>query len=72
MLVDTHSSAVIDPVCRLLGSVYSLNGVFPTLLEQDSNTQSFANLELELQQIIQIQELALSDKGIQTATETSF
>ena len=72
MLVDTHSSAVIDPVCRLIGSVYSLNGVFPTLLEHDSNIQSLANLEMELQQIIQIQELALSDQAIQTAAGTSL
>ena len=74
LLVDTHGSAVIDPVWRLLGSAYSLHGVFPTLLERDFNIPSLADLELELelQQIIQIQELALSDQAIQTATGTSL
>jgi uncharacterized protein (UPF0276 family) len=72
LLVDTHGSAVIDPVWRLLGSAYSLHGVFPTLLERDFNIPSLADLELELQQIIQIQQLALSDQAIQTATGTSL
>lgn len=43
-----------------------------TLLERDFNIPSLADLELELQQIIQIQELALSDQAIQTATGTSL
>jgi uncharacterized protein (UPF0276 family) len=72
LLVDTHGSAVIDPVWLLLGSAYSLHGVFPTLLERDFNIPSLADLELELQQIIQIQQLALSDQAIQTATGTSL
>ena len=35
--VDTHGSAVIDPVWRLLDAAYQHFGVFPTLLERDFN-----------------------------------
>ena len=68
--MDSHGSAVIDPVWRLLGSAYSLHGVFRTLLERDFTIPSLADLELELQQIVQIQELALSDQAILTAAGT--
>jgi len=36
-LVDTHGADVISPVWALLDKAYELYGVFPTLLERDSN-----------------------------------
>lgn len=68
LLVDTHGSAVIDPVWQLLGSAYSAHGVFPTLLERDFNIPSLADLEVELEQIVRIQQRAGHDRDIQIAS----
>ena len=69
--MDTHGSAIIDPVWRLLGSAYSPHSVFPTLLEREFNIPGLADLVLEMQQIVQIQELALCDQATQTAAGTT-
>jgi uncharacterized protein len=51
LLVDTHGSAVTDPVWQLLAQAYQLHGVKPTLLERDFNIPELSVLCEELQQI---------------------
>jgi uncharacterized protein (UPF0276 family) len=54
-LVDTHGADVIDPVWKLLGKVYELYGVFPTLLERDFNIPAVDELLKEVNTITAIQ-----------------
>jgi uncharacterized protein (UPF0276 family) len=61
LLVDTHGSAVIDPVWQLLQQAYQCHGVKPTLLERDFNIPQLSVLSEELQQIKTLQQLALAD-----------
>jgi len=49
--IDTHGSAVIDPVWDLLARTYARIGARPTLLERDFNFPSYAELRGELQHI---------------------
>ena len=56
LLIDTHGSAVIEPVWLLLQQAYQLHGVKPTLLERDFNIPAFAVLQQELNQIKQLQQ----------------
>ncbi len=51
LIVDTHGSAVIDPVWRLLDAAYAHVGVRPTLLERDFNFPPMAELFAEVQRI---------------------
>ena len=53
--VDTHGSAVIDPVWQLLEHAYQEFGVLPTLLERDFNFPGNDVLFGELGQIRQYQ-----------------
>ncbi len=48
-LVDTHGADVIDPVWALLDKAYELYGVFPTLLERDSNIPPLDELLKEVE-----------------------
>ena len=61
LLVDTHGSAVIDPVWQLLQQAYQCHGVKPTLLERDFNIPQLSVLSEELQKIKALQQLALAD-----------
>lgn len=61
LLVDTHGSAVIDPVWQLLAQAYQLHGVKPTLLERDFNIPELSVLCEELQQIKMLQQSAGAD-----------
>ncbi|MDD2759660.1 MAG: DUF692 domain-containing protein [Methylomonas sp.] len=54
-LVDTHGSAVIDPVWMLLNKAYDCFGVFPTLLERDFNLPPLAELLKEVETIRSVQ-----------------
>lgn len=56
LLIDTHGSAVNDPVWALLAEAYRCHGVFPTLLERDFNLPPLAELLTELAQIRQLQQ----------------
>jgi hypothetical protein len=56
LLIDTHGSAVNDPVWALLAEAYRCHGVFPTLLERDFNLPPLAELLTELTQIRQLQQ----------------
>jgi len=52
--IDTHGSAVIDPVWDLLARTYARIGARPTLLERDFNFPPYAELRGELQHIRQL------------------
>jgi uncharacterized protein len=48
LLVDTHGSAVIEPVWALLEAAYDRFGVRPTLLERDFNFPPMSELLAEV------------------------
>ena len=50
-IIDTHGAAVIEPVWRLLHTVYKQYRVFPTLLERDSDIPPLAQLCQETKKI---------------------
>lgn len=54
--VDTHGSAVSDPVWALLDRAYARLGPVPTLLERDFNIPPLAELMQELGQVHQLQQ----------------
>lgn len=56
LLIDTHGTAIADPVWDLLRYTYQHIGVRPTLLERDFNLPAWSVLQDELQQIRQIQQ----------------
>lgn len=60
LLIDTHGKDVIDPVWQLLESAYALFGVFPTLLERDSNIPPLPTLIAEVNRIAHYQAQAIS------------
>jgi uncharacterized protein len=53
--VDTHGSAVIEPVWALLDAAYARFGVRPTLLERDFNFPPLAELLAEVSRIRELQ-----------------
>ncbi len=53
--VDTHASAVCDPVWALLGEAYATFGVIPTLLERDFNIPPLPELLKEVAVIRKLQ-----------------
>lgn len=55
LLVDTHGEDIIDPVWALLEDAYQLFGVFPTLLERDTNIPPLNTLMNEINKIAQLQ-----------------
>ena len=55
LLIDTHGKDVIDPVWQLLDAAYALFGVFPTLLERDSNIPPLPTLMAEVYRIADYQ-----------------
>ncbi len=63
LLIDTHGSAVNDPVWALLADAYRCHGVFPTLLERDFNLPPLAELLTELAQIRQLQQANALGQG---------
>jgi uncharacterized protein (UPF0276 family) len=56
--IDTHGTAVIDPVWRLLARAYELCGPLPTLLERDFHFPPFGELLDEVAQVRQLQRSA--------------
>lgn len=55
LLVDTHGEDIIDPVWELLDLAYAQFGVFPTLLERDSNIPPLGVLMAEINKIARLQ-----------------
>jgi uncharacterized protein len=60
LLIDTHGKDVIEPVWSLLEAAYAHFGVFPTLLERDSNIPPLPTLMHEIDKIAQYQSQHLS------------
>ena len=56
--IDTHGSAVIEPVWALLARAYALCGPVPTLLERDFNFPPLADLYAEVERIQALQRAA--------------
>jgi len=57
LIVDTHGTAVIDPVWDLLDAAYAEFGVFPTMLERDVNIPPLEEVLLEVTRIRELQML---------------
>lgn len=55
VLVDTHGESIIDPVWQLLSHAYDHLGVFPTLLERDTNIPPLTSLMQEVNRIAELQ-----------------
>jgi len=67
LIIDTHGRNTIEPVWDLLAEAYRSFGVFPTLVERDSNIPPLANLLVEVERIRALQNshrLCLSTQGI--------
>lgn len=67
LIIDTHGQNTIEPVWDLLAEAYRSYGVFPTLVERDSNIPPLADLLIEVQRIRALQNshrLCLSTHGI--------
>lgn len=62
LLVDTHGENIIEPVWQLLAHAYRTLGVFPTLLERDSNIPPLSAVLLEVDGIHATQQAALLRK----------
>lgn len=65
LLVDTHGEAVIEPVWQLLDYAYQHLGVFPTLLERDSNIPALAEVLSEVHRVAQLQQPHLTNDARQ-------
>lgn len=66
LCVDTHGTAVIDPVWELLAEAYALYGALPTLVERDFNLPPLPAL---LGEVAQVRELQAAGTAPPSATE---
>lgn len=64
LLVDTHGENIIDPVWALLEQAYAQFGIFPTLLERDTNIPPLSAILPELNKIKQIQHQSMSQAKV--------
>ena len=65
LLVDSHSTAVIEPVWELLEFAYKRCGVFPTLLERDEDIPPLTTMLPEVRRITAMQKpMAAGDDGL--------
>jgi uncharacterized protein (UPF0276 family) len=55
LIIDTHGQSTIEPVWDLLAEAYRCFGVFPTLVERDSNIPPLAELLTEVERIRALQ-----------------
>lgn len=55
LIIDTHGQNTIEPVWDLLAEAYRCFGVFPTLVERDSNMPPLAELTAEVERIRALQ-----------------
>ncbi|MCL7421742.1 MAG: DUF692 domain-containing protein [Methylobacter sp.] len=55
LIIDTHGQNTIEPVWDLLAEAYRCFGVFPTLVERDSNIPPLAELLTEVERIHALQ-----------------
>ena len=64
LLVDTHGETVIHPVWDLLDDAYQKFGVFPTLLERDTNIPPLLACMQEVDQIAAAQQSYVSQRKV--------
>lgn len=64
LLIDTHGSAVNDPVWQLLQMAYQQHGVKPTLLERDFNIPTLNMLCEEVMQIKTLQQSFIANAAL--------
>lgn len=57
LIIDTHGQDAIEPVWALLNEAYQCFGIFPTLVERDSNIPPLAQLLPEVERIAMLQKL---------------
>ncbi len=55
LIIDTHGQNTIEPVWELLAEAYRSFGLFPTLVERDSNIPPLADLLVEVERIRALQ-----------------
>ncbi len=55
LIIDTHGQNTIEPVWDLLAEAYRCFGVFPALVERDSNIPPLSELLVEVEQIRTLQ-----------------
>ncbi|MBS3964129.1 MAG: DUF692 domain-containing protein [Methylomonas sp.] len=55
LIIDTHGQNTIEPVWDLLAEAYRHFGVFPTLIERDSNIPPLSELLVEVERIRDLQ-----------------
>lgn len=67
LAIDTHGQPVIDPVWALLDEAYRLYGVFPTLLERDTNIPALPELMHEVEKIAAAQSPYLDRRLLRSA-----
>ena len=63
LIIDTHGQNTIAPVWDLLAEAYRCFGVFPTLVERDSNIPPLSELLVEVEQIRSLQRLYTDCRG---------
>ncbi len=64
LIIDTHGEAIIEPVWQMLAQAYTQFGVFPTLLERDTNIPPLQTLIQEVDKIATYQALALKQAQV--------
>ncbi len=64
LIIDTHGANVINPVWDLLAEAYELFGVFPTLLERDTNIPPLLEVVKEVDVIARYQTESLKKAGL--------
>lgn len=57
LIIDTHGQDTIEPVWALLDAAYHRFGIFPTLVERDSNIPPLETLVTEVERIAALQTL---------------
>lgn len=67
LIIDTHGQNTIEPVWDLLAEAYRCFGVFPTLVERDSNIPPLAELLTEVERIRALQKHCRSAADIKGA-----
>lgn len=71
LIIDTHGQNTIALVWDLLAEAYRCFGVFPTLVERDSNIPPLAELLVEVEQIRTLQRHYVDCLGTQNISEVA-
>jgi uncharacterized protein (UPF0276 family) len=71
LIIDTHGQNTIAPVWDLLDEAYRLFGVFPTLVERDSNIPPLPDLLREVGHIRLLQKRYRHDRSVDLVSEAT-